>query len=193
MPVPHRWLMQLARRMRLVVGRAVVRLVQDAAKLQELQIDMLAGETMDHVERWQQYGFTAHPHRGAEAITLSVGGQRAHTVAIAVDDRRYRLTGLAEGEVAIYDDLGNVIHLLRDRILVSGVDQVEVTAPVVTINAATTHNGDITINGNVQISGALSATGQIASDTGVSIGALELGTHVHGGVTAGTDSTGGPQ
>lgn len=193
MRVPHRWLAQLSRRMRLMVGRAVVRLVQDATKLQEVQIDMLAGETMDRVERWQQYGFTAHPHRGAEAITLSVGGQRAHTVAIAVDDRRYRLTGLAEGEVALYDDLGNVVHLKRDRILLSGVSQVEVTAPTVTINATSTHNGDITINGNVQISGSLSASGQIASSTGVSIGALELGTHVHGGVTAGSDNTGGPQ
>ncbi len=183
----------LARRVRLIVSRAVVRLVDDGGKLQTVQIDMLAGETMDGIERFQEYGFSSHPHPGAEAVALAVCGQRAHTVAVSVDDRRYRLAGLAQGEVALYDDLGNVVHLSRDRILVNGASLVEVTAPAVTVNAATEHNGNITLNGNLQVNGAISASGQVSSDTGVSIGALELGTHTHGGVTAGADSTGGPQ
>lgn len=39
-----------------------------------------------------------------------------HEVAICVADRQYRLVGLAAGEVAIYDDLGQTITLKRDHI-----------------------------------------------------------------------------
>ncbi len=53
---------------------------------------------------------------GAEAITLSVGGHRSHTVVINVDDRRYRLKGLKGGEVALYTDEGDFIHFQRGRI-----------------------------------------------------------------------------
>ena len=189
----QRLTLPLRRRLKLMLSRAVGRLVDPATLLQTLQIELLKGEVLDNVEHLEGYGRTAHPPAGFEALAASLGGDRAHTICLAAVHRKFRVRNLAPGEQALYDDLGNVIHFKRDRILISAVDQVEVTAPVVTINAATTHNGDITINGNVQISGALSATGQIASDTGVSIGALELGTHVHGGVTAGTDSTGGPQ
>jgi len=37
-----------------------------------------------------------------------------------VSDRRYRLTGLAEGEVALYDDLGHKVHLAREGIVIDG-------------------------------------------------------------------------
>jgi hypothetical protein len=53
-------------------------------------------EVRDKAERFQDYGFTSNPKRGAEAIVLFPGGQRAHAIIIAVDDRRYRKTGLEE-------------------------------------------------------------------------------------------------
>lgn len=111
-------LQPIQRKLSQIVSRAVVRVINDSLKMQELQLTAMAGETIDDVERFQNYGFTSHPKAGAEAITLSVGGHRSHSVAIAVDDRRYRLKGLASGEVAIYDDLGQKIVLHRDHILV---------------------------------------------------------------------------
>lgn len=107
--------------LRLLVSRAVLALINDAAKLQRLQIQLMADEERGDVERFQEYGFTAHPRAGAEAIALSVGGSRSHMVVIAVDDRRYRLTSLEEGEVAIYTDEGDKIVLKRGR-------EIEVTA-----------------------------------------------------------------
>ena len=106
---------------RLMVSRAIIKLVNDAAKLQQVQIGMLADEERGEVERFQNYGYTSVPHAEAEAIALSVGGSRSHMVVIAVDDRRYRLTGLAAGEVAIYTDEGDKIVLKRGR-------EIEVTA-----------------------------------------------------------------
>ncbi|PCJ57844.1 MAG: hypothetical protein COA65_08850 [Rhodospirillaceae bacterium] len=115
----------LRRRVQLMVSRAVIRVIDDSLKGQELQITGLAGEVLDGVEHIQTYGLTSHPHPGAEAIALAVGGSRSHAVVVAVGDRRYRLTGLAQGEVALHDDLGQKIILHRDRI--------ELTSPKVVI------------------------------------------------------------
>lgn len=105
-------------KVRQMVSRGVVLLVNDAAKMQEIQLKIMADDTMDGVERFQNYGFTSKPHTGSEAIALTVNGDKSHTVVIAVDDRRYRLKGLDDGEVALYDDQGQKIVLKRDQILV---------------------------------------------------------------------------
>ena len=46
---------------------------------------------------------TSHPLPGADALVLAVGGIRQHPV-ILIDDRRYRVRELAEGEVCLYTD-----------------------------------------------------------------------------------------
>ena len=94
----------LRRRVLLMIGRAVVRVVDDSLKLQAVQVEGLPGEVLDGIERWQQYGFTSVPHPGAEAIIAALGGQRQHSVVLAVEDRRYRVMGLEQGEVCIYTD-----------------------------------------------------------------------------------------
>lgn len=125
----------LSDRIRMAIGRGLVKLVDDTKKAQAMQIELLADESHDQVERFQQYGFTANPHPEAEALTVSVGGLRSHSIVIAVEDRRYRLKGLQTGECALYDDLGNVIKLGRDKIEVIAVTEAHVTAPDVTIDA----------------------------------------------------------
>lgn len=142
----------IRRRIALLVSRAVVNLVDDSLKLQGLQVTLLADETMDGVERFQQYGFTAHPHSGAEAIALSVGGHRSHTVVIAVDDRRYRVKSLEAGEVAIYTDEGDRIHLRRGNLIevetstlrVNAATKVELNTPLVTTTGEIRADDDIT-------------------------------------------------
>lgn len=156
----------LESRIRGMIGRAIVRLVNDATKAQELQVDLLADESQDAVERLQNYGFTAHPHRGAEAVAICASGLRSHMIVIAVEDRRFRLTGLAEGEVALYDDLGNLVKLGRDRIEIVAVNELAITAPLVAIDGTVTATGDVIANG-------ISLTG-----------------HHHGGVQAGGANTG---
>lgn len=125
----------LGDRVRLMLGRAIVKLANDATMLQSLQIEMLSDELQDDAERFQDYGFTSVPHADAEALVGCVGGLRSHAVVIAVADRRYRLTGLQAGEVALYDDLGNVVKLGRDALEVTGVTKVTVTAPQVLVES----------------------------------------------------------
>lgn len=103
----------LARRVRLTARRAVVTLVNDALKTQEVQITVFNDETLDQVERLQNYGLTSHPHPGSDVAVLALGGSTSHSIAVVVADKRYRLTGLEEGEVALHDDQGQVVFLRR--------------------------------------------------------------------------------
>lgn len=97
-----------------MVGRCIVRLVNDQTGVQSVQIVLLEGETRDDVERVQQYGFTSVPVAGAEGVAVFVGGRRDHGLVIAADDREGRKTGLAAGEVAVYHRDGASIHLKSD-------------------------------------------------------------------------------
>ncbi|MCP1375398.1 phage baseplate assembly protein V [Dyella lutea] len=127
----------LARRIRMAIGRGVVRLVNDTLMVQGLQVTVLDGETAN-VQRFQEYGYTSVPLSGAEAILASIAGVRSHLVAIAVDDGRYRLKNLHSGEVALYTDEGDSIVLKRGRIIaVTAGAELDVSAPMVNVAATT--------------------------------------------------------
>jgi phage baseplate assembly protein V len=121
----------LGRRVQMMVARGVIGAVNDRLKLQGVQIELLDGEVQDDAERFQNYGFSSVPHAGAEAVAVFAGGLRSHALVIAVDDRRYRLTGLSDGEVAVFDDQGQVVHLKRDQLLLKSPFKVVVDAPEV--------------------------------------------------------------
>ena len=130
----RRLLAPLQRRIMLIIGRAVIKAVNDDSKMQALQISLLNGELRDGVERVQNYGFTSHPHNGAEGVCLFVGGDRSHGLVIAVDDRRYRLKGLKQGEVAIYSDEGDSIVLKRGNEIEINTKHFEVNTKTVKIS-----------------------------------------------------------
>lgn len=155
----------IARRVSLMVARGVLALVDDAAKIQGVQVKLLSGEVRD-MERFQNYGFTSRPHAGAEVAAVFVGGNRDHGLAIAIDDRRFRVIGLQAGEVAIYDDLSHKITLTRDGIVISGG----------------THDITIVDCPNVIVTG-----GDVVAD------GISLKTHVHTGVQSGASDTGAPK
>jgi phage baseplate assembly protein V len=113
----------LVARVRGMISRAVVSLVNDAAKLQAMQVTMLADQVPDEVEHFQHYGFSSVPFAGAEGVALAIGGSTGHTVVINVDDRRFRMRGMANGEVALSDDLGHKVHLTRNGIVIDGAGQ----------------------------------------------------------------------
>lgn len=121
--------------MRVTASRATVHRTDPDPKMQGLQVEVLKDEVRDDVEHFEPYGLTSHPKeadgsQGPEAIVIELGSAD-HTVAVVVGDRRYRLTGLDEGEVALYDDLGQVVHLARDHIAIEAAagNSVEVYGP----------------------------------------------------------------
>lgn len=118
----------VAKRVALSVARAVLRLVNDGPPIQTAQIDLLAGETRNRVERVQEYGFTSVPLPGCKGVAVFVGGDRSHGIIVGTDDPRYRLRSLAAGEVAVYTDEGDCVVLRRGRLIQMFTNTLEVHA-----------------------------------------------------------------
>lgn len=119
----HHLLRPIENRLRNLAGRAVVKLVADAKKLQLVQLEALEAiedgdpEVVPDAEHHQAYGFSSVPHEGAEAILLFPNGDRGHPIAVAVSDRRYRPTGGQAGEVFLYTDEGDKIRMGRGHVI----------------------------------------------------------------------------
>ncbi len=152
--------------------RRMIRGIIDAViegAIKRLAAKGLAGESFTNREYFQHYGFTSRPLPGAEAILLREGN---HIVAIASDDRRYRIE-MAPGEMAIYDHQGqkchfksgNEIHVVgTGKVTVDAAGEVAVNAPQVTVTASVQVDIASPI---VQIDGLLRVTGTIIDLYGV--------------------------
>ncbi|WP_208595944.1 phage baseplate assembly protein V [Desulfonatronovibrio hydrogenovorans] len=199
------------RRIRLLVSRAVVKIVDDSVKMQASQVTMQGGSPA-WAERFQNYGFTSHPLSGAEGIALSVGGVREHLALVAVDDRRHRKTGLQPGEVAMYTDEGDEIVFKRGRVIsVKAGSALQVEAPGVDVDCETakvsasgsveadtplfTVTGKLVVQGGMEVSGGDGAQvqGGFHATKDIVAGNISLQNHVHGGVETGGATTEGPQ
>lgn len=113
-------------RVRGMVSRGVVTATDPDRLMQEHQVELMADEVQDGVEHIEPYGFTSRPRAGAEALVLFPSGLRSHGVIVAVGDRRYRLRGLAEGEVAFHDDQGQSVKLGRDGIVITSAQGITI-------------------------------------------------------------------
>lgn len=100
--------------------RGVISTVNSAPKVQLIQAFALRGEKIQAAEYFQHYGHTSNPPEGTMFVMVPIGGKTAHGIVIATEHGTYRLKNLAPGEVAIYDDQGQKVHLTRNGIVVNG-------------------------------------------------------------------------
>jgi phage baseplate assembly protein V len=195
----------IRRRLKLMVSRAVGRMVDPDTLLQTLQLELLKGEVLDGIEHLEGYGRTAHPPEGFEALTASLGGDRAHTVALAAWHRKHRPKGFKPGENVIYDDQGQIIALLRDKTIhIYGCDKLVaevavetiITCPLVKVVATTKIvadtplvecTGNLAVAGNGSFGGGLTMTGAIGSGDMTTPGSITA----QGDVADGTRSMAG--
>ncbi|MGO0632206.1 phage baseplate assembly protein domain-containing protein [Pseudomonas sp. SAR267] len=91
-----------------------------------VEMEGLAGEKVSG-ELMQHYGFVSGPLPGAEYIVIPVGGNSKHSVVVATADGRYRLQ-VVDGEVALYTDEGDYIHLKRGKLIEVKTDTLIVNA-----------------------------------------------------------------
>ncbi|WP_052742394.1 phage baseplate assembly protein V [Pseudomonas frederiksbergensis] len=147
----------IGNRVMMMFARGVLRGVNDANGRQQLQVELLKGELRDGVERMQNYGFTSHP-LGGDVAFAAVGGNREQGIVLVIDDRRYRIP-MQAGEVAMYDDLGNKIELLRDMVKVTAVIKAQIVAPEIEII------GNVKIQGNIESNGMITNNGKRVDST----------------------------
>jgi phage baseplate assembly protein V len=163
-------------RIMMAIARGVAKGVSDGGKRQTVQVELLKDELRDGVERMQNYGLTSHPHPGGDVAVVFVAGNRDQGIVLAFENRQYRVVGLEQGEVCLYDDLGNRVSLLRDMVKIEAVQHLEAIAPTMKITSAVTIDGSLTVNGPSSMTGNIATTGTITNN-GKNIGS----THRHGG------------
>jgi len=157
-------LREISSRVMMMFSRGVLRSVTDSGPRQQVQVELLKDELRDGLEHMQNYGFTSHPLGGDVAVAF-LAGNREQGIVLVVDDRRYRLK-LQPGEVAIYDDLGNKIELLREMVKITAVQHVEVVAPTIKLV------GELEVIGNIVTTGTITNNGKRVDSTH---------THMNGG------------
>jgi phage baseplate assembly protein V len=185
--------------------RGVLMRTTTTGGVQTAQVTGLAGETLEGVELFQQYGFTTVPPEGAMAVVLPLGGRTSHGIVIATEHSAYRLQGLESGEVAIYTDEGTSIVLKRNRIIavecdewqlnckkfsVSASESAAFTTPELSTTEKLSAEGQISGNGGMAVKGGdggvtASFEGNISHASGtltsvdVTINGVKVGTHIH--------------
>lgn len=116
-------LLRLARRTKqrveAMVVRGVIAKTDDSKKVQRIQVELLRDEIEDDVEYFQPQGLSFTTEPGAEVVCLTVGADRAHTVAICAQDPSKRPTSTAPGTGGLYTkknwrvyiDASDVVHI----------------------------------------------------------------------------------
>ena len=136
--------------MSLSIIRGIIKSVKaQARKLARFDASGRIGEEFSDREIFGQYGLQTNVPQGAECLLVRSG---QNIYMIASDDRRYRIK-LDDGEVALYDSHGNIIHLQKGgKISVEAKNEVHVKADKTVINS-----GDIRLGSGVLASGVIIA------------------------------------
>lgn len=179
----------LAQRLGNMIARGTLAVATSTSKMQSLQMRLLAGEIKDGLEHFEPYGFTSCPKGGAEGLALFLDGDRSHGVVIVVADRRFRLTGLASGEAALYDDQGQKVYLTRNGIVIDGAGlpmKIQNT-PSVTMDTPL-----VSMTGNLAVAGNIVAQGDISDHGGKSMAGMRVIYNGHSHADPQGGSVGGP-
>jgi len=115
----NKLLMPIRRSISIMIAKALLTSITDGDKeIQIVQIDLGNDQAASDVERIQNFGFTSHPKEGAQAIVLSINGNRDHMIVIAVDDSNFR-PSVAQGDSVMYNSKDMRIEL-RDKEILLG-------------------------------------------------------------------------
>jgi phage gp45-like len=111
----------------------------DTGPVQTIQGQMDALSNRDAMPVLMHYGFSSAMPVGGDKVVGYLNGTRSSPVVIATGHQTYRLTGLATGEVAIYDMWGRSIKM---------------GAAGIAVNCGSV---PMTITGNLHVTGAVIA------------------------------------
>lgn len=176
--------------------RGVLNLVKSRSEIQLAQVSGLADETLQDVELMQQFGFTSAPPASSEVVVIPVGGKTTHSVIVATENGAFRVKGLKEGEVAVYDQSGSSIILKQgklveiscDNLVIHASQKIALKSPLVEASEVLTAQGQINGNGGLAVQGGNGASfsgdvvqqgGSFSTDGDVCAGSTSLKTHQH--------------
>lgn len=108
-------------------SRCLIDKTDDEKEMQECTSQFMKAEERERVECPQNYGFTSNVveakkdndgqiEKCAEGFVQFMGGNRSFPVVEVMDDRRFRLKNMEQGEVAVYDDQQQSVKVKRKEI-----------------------------------------------------------------------------
>ncbi|ABE29930.1 bacteriophage Mu Gp45 family protein [Paraburkholderia xenovorans LB400] len=102
------------------LAQGLVKLVNDSAGIQFMQVKFNPLQTIDNLPRCAEYGLTSNPPEDSDAVVAFAGGDRSNGVVIATGNAKYRMRQLSTGEVAIHDNIGQSVYLTAEGIVING-------------------------------------------------------------------------
>lgn len=184
--------------------RGKVARVQAGGGVQKIQVEGLNGETVQDLEHAENFGFTSNPPAGSDCVVVPLGGKTSHGIIVTTKNGAYRITGLSDGETAVYNADGAKMVLKKGRVIEIDCDELNIKAPVgvnitsekVECSAVLTAQGQIngnggmavqggsgtTFTGNVDMVGDLNTTGALTNN-GKDVGSNHKHTETNGSET----------
>lgn len=184
--------------------RGKVARVQAGGGVQKIQVEGLDGETVQDLEHAENFGFTSNPPAGSDCVVVPLGGKTSHGIIVTTTNGAYRITGLSDGETAVYNadgakmvlKKGRVIEIDCDKLNIKAPSGVNITSEKVECSAVLTAQGQIngnggmavqggsgtTFTGNVDMVGDLHTTGALTNN-GKDVGSTHKHTETNGSET----------
>ena len=184
--------------------RGKVARVQAGGGVQKIQVEGLDGETVQDLEHAENFGFTSNPPAGSDCVVVPLGGKTSHGIIVTTTNGAYRITGLSDGETAVYNADGAKIVLKKGRVIEIDCDKLNIKAPsgvnitsekvecsaVLTAQGQINGNGGMavqggsgtTFTGNVDMVGDLNTTGALTNN-GTDVGSTHKHTETNGSET----------
>ena len=184
--------------------RGKVARVQAGGGVQKIQVEGLDGETVQDLEHAENFSFTSNPPAGSDCVVVPLGGKTSHGIIVTTTNGAYRITGLSDGETAVYNadgakmvlKKGRVIEIDCDKLNIKAPNGVNITSEKVECSAVLTAQGQIngnggmavqggngtTFTGNVNMVGDLHTTGELTNN-GKDVGSTHKHTETNGSET----------
>ncbi|MBS4773437.1 MAG: phage baseplate assembly protein [Proteobacteria bacterium] len=113
----------------------IVKLIEDG-KTQHCQVKTAGGEVINEVAFLEPYGFTSKPRSKSETLVFNVNANPGNNVVLNIGNRELRFKELKDGEVAMYDAAGNLLHFKNNgNIELKAAGEVKVKANKAVVDA----------------------------------------------------------
>jgi phage baseplate assembly protein V len=148
---------RLYRRVMNMVATVKITATDDTGPVHRAQVRGFPPETIDNMPVLQIYGLASHAMPGSDATALFTSGDRSNGTIIATGNQQYRLRNLKSGEVALYDNGGNIVKLANggnieitcphgitikcDTLAINADSSITLTSPKVTVKSPNFSSG----------------------------------------------------
>ncbi len=121
---------KLRNKIYLIIGRAILKAVNNDGKIQKVKVQGLYKENITDIDRIQEYGLETYPtvDDNSEVVILFPNGNRDNGVVVKIGNREYRPTDLSEGGVCLYNFAGTKVWLKADNTIKVEADAINMLA-----------------------------------------------------------------